>query len=112
MSDKINQEIEQAVKLERSGEVLREKLNQETAKIGWPAVERLFANGQVIWVEKPLDLIDVALQVAENNQIQIEKWLNKKNIYPLTDNLAQTWHSEQDEKWALVVKPWVLVQNL
>jgi len=38
-------------------EILRAKLNQETAKAGWAELQPFFARGQTIYVAPELDLI-------------------------------------------------------
>ena len=48
-------------------EILRAKLNLETAQLQWSELERHFARGSVIKVAIGTDLIDAAQHVAEND---------------------------------------------
>lgn len=56
-------------------EILRAKLNLETAQLAWPELERHFARGVVIKVAPGMELVDAALSVAENNAATVEAWL-------------------------------------
>ncbi|MDA0822616.1 MAG: DUF2288 domain-containing protein [Proteobacteria bacterium] len=91
-------------------ELERHKLNLETGILAWRELERHFASGRLISVSPRLDLVDVAMQFAKDNKSKLELWLASNDVYPVTDAQASTWHSEQAMLWAVVVKPWVLVQ--
>ena len=91
---------------------LRTRMNLETARITWAELERHFASGRVIQVVAALDLIEVAACFVEDNATQIKAWLTSKQIGALTDDTAKSWVAEQpDNLWAVVVAPWVLVQE-
>ena len=111
MSNQHDVDIEQLEKLERSDDVLKAKLNLETAKTTWSAVERLFAGGHIIYVHQPLDLVSVGFRLARDDSQQWQTWLKQCAVHPLTDEQAIAWHQNDSEMWALVIKPWVLVQN-
>ncbi len=42
-------------------DILKAKLNQETAKASWKELQPFFARGQTVYVAPELDLIEVAL---------------------------------------------------
>lgn len=92
-------------------EILRAKLNLETAQLPWPELERHFARGVVIKVTPGLDLVDAALHVAENNAATVETWLADGRIARAGMTDAEDWHARQPMFWAVVVAPWVLVQE-
>jgi hypothetical protein len=92
-------------------EILRAKLNLETAQLGWPELERHFARGVVIKVAPGMDLVDAALQVAENNTATVDAWLTEGRIARAEMSDAEDWHARQPVFWAVVVAPWVLVQE-
>lgn len=91
---------------------LRAKLNRETSPLTWPELQRHFARGVVIVVEKNLDLIEVAATFAEDSQTQIAAWLAQSQLRRALDTDAQRWHRTSVEVWAVVVAPWVLVQEV
>ncbi|HRK79387.1 MAG: hypothetical protein B7X91_09295 [Hydrogenophilales bacterium 17-64-11] len=92
-------------------DILRAKLNLETAQLGWPELERHFARGDVIKVAVGVDLIDAALHIAENNTASVEAWLAEGRIARAELSDAEDWHARQPMFWAVVVAPWVLVQE-
>ncbi|MGB1465026.1 MAG: DUF2288 domain-containing protein [Alcanivorax nanhaiticus] len=91
-------------------EILRAKLNQETAKAGWGELLPFFARGQTVSVATGLDLIDVALAFSEDNAGQITLWKEKGLVDKVTDEQAAQWYESDQTLWTVVVMPWVLVQ--
>lgn len=92
-------------------DILRAKLNLETARLAWPELERHFARGSVIKVAPGIDLVDAALQVAENNTAAIQGWLADGRLARADMPDAEDWHARQPRFWAVVVAPWILVQE-
>lgn len=95
----------------RDPELLRQKLALETARIGWRELEAHHARGVVVQVTDQLDLVEVAMQLISDNKPQFEAWLASGEIGPVADADAHAWHHESAAVWALVVAPWVLVQQ-
>ena len=93
-------------------EILRTKINMETSRIHWKELQRFFASGAAIMVSNDLDLIDVALQMHDDNKTQFEAWLKSGLIHKVKDEQAASWLAIDAEVWAVVVCPWVLVQNI
>ena len=93
-------------------DILRAKLNLETAQLQWPELERHFARGNVIKVAAGMDMLEVALNVAENNTAMVQAWLANGRIARADMPDAEDWHARQPAFWAVVVAPWVLVQEV
>jgi len=91
---------------------LNQKLNLETAQIRWHELQRYFASGNAIFVDASLDLIQVATQISEDNASQIKIWMDSGLLDVVKDSQAAQWHEDDAIVWALVIKPWVLVQPL
>lgn len=87
------------------------KLNQETSLISWLELQRFFAAGLAISVDKELDLVEVAYQFSTDNKLIVQDWLQAKRIAPVSDRQAEGWFGNKAEVWAVVVKPWILVQD-
>jgi len=81
-----------------------------TARIEWAELERFFAKGQVIEVAGELDLVDVAVHVANDNGKQVDRWMQAGLFGLLVTESARDWASGERELWAVVVAPWILVQ--
>lgn len=92
-------------------ELEKTKVNLETAKIFWTELQRFFAKGEAVWVCKELDLIEVAHQFSIDNKIQVQQWLENKQVTLVSDEQALRWFKTDSELWAVVIKPWILVQE-
>ncbi|AZZ91081.1 DUF2288 family protein [Hahella sp. KA22] len=90
---------------------LRAKLVSDTARINWRELERFYAKGQVVLVSTELDLIETAAAVAQDDKQKVEAWIKSGELGGVTAETAQRWHDESYELWAVVVAPWVLVQD-
>jgi hypothetical protein len=86
------------------------KVNLETSKIPWHELQRFFAQGLAISVHNSLDLIEVAYQFSADNKTQVAAWLNNQQISLVSDEQAKDWLENEYRVWAVVVKPWILVQ--
>ncbi len=90
---------------------LRQKLNLETGQIDWSELQRHFARGVVIAVGAELDLVEVALKFTEDDRSAIENWLTAGQIERADDDNARHWNQAENVFWAIVVAPWLLVQE-
>jgi hypothetical protein len=55
---------------------------------------------------------EVALQMSGDNKAQIESWLVAGMVGKVSDEQAAAWLATAPEVWAVVVSPWVLVQEI
>lgn len=91
-------------------DLIREKVNLETSQIPWQELQRFFANGTAVAVSSELDLVEVAYQFSIDNKELVAQWLNENKVGKVTDEQAIAWLAEDALVWAVVVKPWLLVQ--
>ncbi len=89
----------------------KHQLNQETSSISWRELQRFFAAGHAIYVAQSLDLVDVAFEISEDNTQQIQNWMHTNKIANVSDEQAKRWLQDNSKVWAVVVKPWILVQT-
>ncbi len=89
---------------------LASELVLETAKIRWHELQRFFASGNAVAVDESLDLIQVATQITKDNAQQVKAWMDAGLVDVVKDSQAQEWYDQDAILWALVLKPWVLVQ--
>ena len=92
-------------------EQLRAKLNMETAQMPWRELQRYFASGHIIAIGDGLDMVNVAVMVATDDAQSIALLLKDAQIEKVTDHQAQAWYDADVSLWAVVVKPWILVQE-
>lgn len=91
-------------------EIIRAKVNLETAQMEWRDMQRYFASGAALFVSPDLDLVETAFQMSEDNATQISEWMAAGQFGRVTDEQARTWTDNDASLWAVVVSPWVLVQ--
>jgi len=65
----------------------------------------------VVRVAPGLDLLEVATELAEDNRERFERWMSEDKVGDIAPELAQAWYDRNAELWAVVVAPWVLVQD-
>ena len=91
-------------------DLLRANINLETAQIPWRELQRFFAAGKVLRVDPGLDLVEVAVCIEQDELERVEAWTSSGELQPVGDDEARHWIEEDALLWAVVVKPWVLVQ--
>lgn len=96
--------------MDNSELTLAQRLNLETARIPWAELQGHFASGSVISVGEGLDLIAVAETLAKDDADQVKAWMESGQVAPVSDDQARHWHKQEAHLWAVVIKPWVLVQ--
>jgi hypothetical protein len=83
----------------------------ETAKIGWPELERFFARGILLRVARDLDLVSVAEAIASDDTAQVSQWLSSGLLERVQAETAADYAARDPDLWAVVVSPWVCVQE-
>lgn len=96
---------------ENQREIYRAKVNLETSLIAWKELQRFFAGGAAIYVSDTLDLVEVAFQISEDNKAQVAEWMAAGLVARVADQQALAWYEADADVWAVVVSPYVLVQN-
>ncbi len=92
-------------------EVLKAKITAETALISWLELQKFYAAGDVLQVSAQLDLIEVAYAFAKDDKPQVASWLTLGQLGRVEPDQAQVWYQQQTTLWAVVISPWVLVQD-
>lgn len=87
-------------------------LNLETGRLAWAEAERHFARGVLVKVAGELDLVEVAAAMAEDDKARFVGWLETGQVAKASAEDALRWHEGQAQFWAVVVAPWVLVQEI
>lgn len=87
------------------------KLLAETASITWEELQPFFARGVLLRVARDFDLIAAAQAIAEDDREKVAAWLDEGHMGRLETEQAEDWLSRDPSLWAVVVAPWVLVQE-
>ena len=91
--------------------LLRQEYLSQTARINWHDLQTYYAHGSVVAVSAELDLVDVAVQLGLDNTDQFQDWIAEHKVTPVHDEQALAWYEANQELWAVVAPPWVLVQQ-
>jgi hypothetical protein len=98
--------------LSDSDKELIEQLHLETAKISWLELQRFFASGKVLLINTEQDLLEVAVAMARDDAEALAKWIDELAVKYPSDEQAKIWFQQETILWTVVVKPWILVQEL
>ncbi len=93
-------------------QVLRAKINAETAQIAWTGVQRFFAQGKAVYVHPDSDLVNVALIISLDQSDELERLMHEGMVQTVTSAQASEWVQADAMMWSVVVRPWILVQPL
>ena len=94
----------------QAADIERARILGETAKIPFSELQRWCASGMAIYVAPDLDLVETAYQLSRGNASQLAQWLDSGAVDRVSDAQAADWIATDALVWAVVVKPWVLVQ--
>ena len=95
---------------QESADLERARILGETAQIPWKELQRWFASGHAIFVSSSLDLIETAYQLSLDNANELRDWMASGRVDRVSDAQAREWLEADEIVWAVVVKPWILVQ--
>lgn len=88
------------------------RLNAETAKIRWHELQKHYAAGNLVAASADADLIKIAIAFHQDDTAQVKNWLTSGSLYEVSDDQAQQWFKNDAELWAVVIPPFVLVQEV
>lgn len=91
---------------------LKARLNSETARLGWPELQRHFARGVVVVAAAGMDLVEVATRMSMDDGETIGQWLADNKVRRASEDDARRWVDTDASFWAVVVAPWVVVQEV
>jgi hypothetical protein len=99
------------MKMDNDEKLLRGQINLETAQIAWRELQRYFASGATVFVGPELDLVEVAYRIAKDDATQVAAWMEGGQIARVTDAQALAWYEADTLVWAVVARPYVLLQE-
>lgn len=88
-----------------------EKIAKYMGEVGWKYLKPHYKNGNVLWVDPELDLEVVAKAFTEDDSEQVANWLGSGDLVRIGDLHAEQWEEGDELFLAVVVTPFVLMQN-
>ena len=91
--------------------LLRREYAGQTARIYWHDLQTYYAHGSVVQVDPQLDMVEVAVQLGLDNTGAFTQWISDGSVSAVSNEQALAWYEANQQLWAVVAAPWVLVQQ-
>lgn len=88
-----------------------DKLEKYSGIVNWGYLEKHFQNGALIYVDESLDIKEVGQSISEDNKDQVSSWLSSGDILKPGTQHAEHWKRSETVFRALIVTPFVLIQE-
>jgi len=91
---------------------IRKTLEESLGLATWSDLEPHQKREALIVVSHALDLLDVGVKLAEDDQSAVGAWISQGHLSKPSLSQIETWAKTPDFKLlTLIVQPWVLVQS-
>lgn len=92
---------------------LRDKLVSEVMDAEWKMLAMHYRRAALFLVGNALQLIDVAVALAQDEQALVKSWIEEGALGRPTEEQVQQWQSETGAHFrSVIVQPFVLAQRL
>ena len=92
---------------------LKAELAQSVDQAAWDWLIPHAKRDVVIVVTQELDLLDVGVAIANDDTLSVQSWISNQQLHKPFANQLADWNSDQSKRFqALIVQPYVLVQEL
>ena len=94
-------------------ENLKEKLKSEKEKVKWIALEEHHERESLLIIKSHLDLIDVAVSIANDDVHKVKEWLSTEEIKRPDEEMVNDF-KENDHVYFefVIIQPYVIAQQL
>jgi hypothetical protein len=91
---------------------LKAHLTNEVHRVDWQPLAPHARRGGLVLVDSRLDLVEVAVAVAEDDSGKVRRWMQSQQLLKPTLQQIETWQDETEERFTIViVQPYVLAQR-
>lgn len=91
---------------------LRTHLSREVHRVDWKPLSPHAKRGALVLVDARLDLVDVALAVAQDDSPRVRQWMEARQLLKPTEAQVADWQGDTEERFTVViVQPYVLAQR-
>jgi len=92
---------------------LRAELAESLDEAEWEWLQPHALRDSLIVVEPQLDLLDVGVAIANDNTLSVQHWIAEHLIHKPSSREIATWEHSQGQRFtALIVQPYVLIQEM
>lgn len=90
-----------------------ESFKRDLAEVSWRELKIHLQRDAIIFVAADLDLLDVAVAVADDDKTLVEAWIGENQLGKPTEEQLKSWEEESDSRFKmLIVQPFILVQDV
>jgi hypothetical protein len=94
-------------------DALRVELEKSLGPAEWSLIRKQMAKDTVILVSPSLELIEVALAVAKNEESRVQEWIVSGAVRKPDLDMLTSWEKTPERTFlCVVVQPFVLIQTL
>jgi hypothetical protein len=91
---------------------LRVRLAEQIHRVDWQPLAPHAKRGGLVIVDPQLDLLEVAVAVAQDHGEQVQRWMAAQQLGRPTAAQTEAWRDEFGERFTVViVQPYVLAQR-
>jgi hypothetical protein len=88
-----------------------DQFKKDLAEVCWKDLRIHLQHGGIIIVDEGLELIDVAVAVAEDRKPQVETWIAEGALTKPDSEQIEVWETELEKPFRLlIVQPFILIQ--
>ncbi|MGJ8676590.1 MAG: DUF2288 domain-containing protein [Akkermansiaceae bacterium] len=88
-----------------------DKLEKYTGIVDWTYLKPHFESGALIYVDPCLSITEVGKALSDDDKDRIQAWLKSGDLVKPSELHADWWEQNPQNFTALVVSPFVLMQN-
>lgn len=89
-----------------------EKLEKYTGVVDWEYLKPHFQAGALLYVDKSLNITEVGQALTDDDKDAVAGWLKSGDLVKPSEPHATWWQENPQEFTALVVSPFVLMQEV
>lgn len=91
---------------------LKDELKEQLLECNWLLLEKHNERGALFVIAPELDLVDVAVAIAEDQVEVVEPWISSQKLRRPTEAEIKTWEAEKkkDIGQFLIVQPYVILK--
>lgn len=94
-------------------EDLKKRLTEDVADVNWNDIKPHAQRDAVIIVNNSLNLLDVAVAIAQDDKVVVERWITEQLISKPSNEQLSNWNSNESQLFTtLIVQPFVLIQTI
>ncbi|MDT8418908.1 MAG: DUF2288 domain-containing protein [Desulfuromonadales bacterium] len=90
---------------------IRERFKTDLAEVNWRDMRIHLQRDVIILVADDLDLVDVAVDIAEDKTDQVSLWIAAGKLLKPTREQVEHWEAQLDKPFRmLIAQPYILAQ--